>query len=428
MAFATDFNFKPGYLHYKGKDLRYYVSYRDNVNIKLSRLYHIYYTNPNQPYNYSFLISDIETSGRIIDGKTTYDACDCIGKGSDIGFDNMFRVLDNVQLDGRFLKAGYNPHLILSGDTNTSLIHKTSYSDIAAWKNKYGEDHYTDFEIVRTDSKLIINRKYSTQTSFESHTTIPANSFDQSLIPYVFMFYVQAAGGGGGPSYWESGGGGGGGGGAVIFMYNFNKGNLYIRLGAPGAGGYYDDSPQSPQGGSGSYSLIYNESHEFSIYVKAGYGAYGTDQWITKGGPGGEVSFGEFLPPNLHTMALSAFNSKFRDTCFIMCYADGGHGGNASHVSIGEPATAATGATMTYTDAVMNYTFAHEGGGIAFGGGGGGSATSTGITAPQAANNPGNSASDSDRGNGGSGAASKGVVVTSAKGGDGGTSEFQIWY
>lgn len=424
MAFATDFNFKPGYLYYKGKDLKYYVSYRDNVNIKLSGLYHIYYTNPNQPFNYSFLISDIETSGRIINGKTTYDACDCIGKGSAIGFNNMFRVLDNVELDGKFLKAGYNPHLILSGDTNTSLIHKTSYSDIAAWKNNFGENHYTDFEISRTDSKLIIRRRYSTQASWEPHTTIPASSFDQGLIPYVFMFYVQAAGGGGGPSYWESGGGGGGGGSAVIFMYNFNKGDLYIQLGAPGKGGYYNDSPQ---GGSGSTSLIYDSSRQFSIRVGAGFGASGTDEWITEGGRGGYVSFGRRVS-NFQGMTLSDFNSAFKDTCFIMCYGDGGRGGNASRVSIGEPATAATGATMTYTDAVTNYTFAHSGGETAYGGGGGGSPTSTGMAAPKAANKPGNSASDSDRGNGGSGAASKGVVVTSSAGGDGGTSEFQIWY
>lgn len=423
MAFATDFNFKPGRLCYKGKDLKYYVSYRDNVNIKLSRLYHIYYTNPNQPYNYSFLISDIETSGRIIDGKTTYDACDCISEGSDIGFNNMFRVLDNVQLDGRFLKAGYNPHLILSGDTNTSLIYKTSYSDIAAWKNKYGEDHYTDFKISRTDSKLIIDKKYSTQTQWESHTTIPASSFDQGLIPYVFMFYVQAAGGGGGPSFGSFGGGGGGGGGAVIFIYNFNKGDLYIRLGAPGAGGYYKDSPR---GGYGSYSLIYDSSDTFSIYAGAGFGAAPEEsgsEVISKGGPGGDVSFGQYKPPNLHAMTLSAFNSTFKDTCFIMCYADGGRGGNATTTAAG---TKSEGASMTYKDAVCTKSFEQAGGEGA--GGGGSSVTSAGEEVPDGINQPGTSAAESDRGNGGSGATPKGSLTFSKAGGDGGTSEFQIWY
>ena len=142
------------------------------------------------------------------------------------------------------------------------------------------------------------------------------------------------------------------------------------------------------------------------------------------------MSFGRRVS-NFQGMTLSVFNSTFKDTCFIMCYGDGGRGGNASRATTGEPATAATGATMTYTDAVTNYTFAHNGGGNTThegSAGGGGSPTSTGMTAPKGTNKPGTSASDSDRGNGGSGATPKGLAIASRAGGDGGTSEFQIWY
>lgn len=420
MAFTTDFNFKSyGRLNYKGKDLKYYVSYRPNIT-------HDYMNNIiYKPGNAErgFRVSNIATANRIAGGETTFDTCDCVGQGENIGYSRMFNTVSTYGED-TFLKAGYNPHLILSGDTNTSLIYKTAYSDTAAWKNNSGENHYTDFEISRTDSKLIIRRRYSTQASWESHTTIPASSFDQGLIPYVFMFYVQAAGGGGGPSYSQSGGGGGGGGSAVIFMYNFNKGDLYIRLGAPGKGGYYNDSPK---GGSGSASVIHDKAHNFIIHVGAGFGASGTDNWITKGGAGGKVIFSS---NSSNKMPISDFNSTFKDRCFIMCYGDGGQGGNASRVSTGESGTAGTGATMTYTDAVMNYTFAHNGGETTYegSGGGGGSPTSTGMTAPEGVNKPGTSASDSDRGNGGSGATPKGLAITSRAGGDGGTSEFQIWY
>lgn len=421
MAFTTDFNFiSHGKLNYKDKDLKYYVSYRPNINhdINYDYMKNIFYKTDSAESR--FIISNIATANRIAGGKTTSDACDCVRQGVEIGYSGMFNA---ITADGNdtFLKAGYNPHLIFSGGTNTSLIYKTAYSGA---KNNYGDDNSDLFRITRSDSKLAIDKYYGTTAGWREYAAISASSFDRGLIPYVFMFYVQAAGGGGGPSYWESGGGGGGGGSAVIFMYNFNKGDLYIQLGAPGKGGYYEDSPQ---GGSGSTSLIYDSSRQFSIRVGAGFGASGTDQWITKGGRGGYVSFGRRVS-NFQGMTLSDFNSAFKDTCFIMCYGDGGRGGNASRVSIGEPATAATGATMTYTDAVTNYTFAHNGGETAYGGGGGGSPTSTGMAAPEAANKPGNSASDGDRGNGGSGAASKGVVVTSSAGGDGGTSEFQIWY
>lgn len=416
MAFATDFNFKPGYLYYKGKDLKHYVSYRPNINHDYMK--NIFYKTDSAESR--FTISSIATADRIVGGKTTYDACDCVGQGVNIGYSGMFNTVSTYGED-TFLKAGYNPHLIFSGDTNTSLIYKTAYSGA---KNNYGDDNSDLFRITRSDSKLAIDKYYGTTAGWREYAAISASSFDKGLIPYVFMFYVQAAGGGGGPSYWESGGGGGGGGSAVIFMYNFNKGDLYIQLGAPGKGGYYNDSPK---GGSGSTSLIYDSSRQFSIRVGAGFGASGTDEWITKGGRGGYVSFGRRVS-NFQGMTLPDFNSTFKETCFIMCYGDGGRGGNASRVSTGEPATAATEATMTYTDAVTNYTFAHSGGETAYGGGGGGSPTSTGMAAPKAANKPGNSASDGDRGNGGSGAASKGVVVTSSAGGDGGTSEFQIWY
>lgn len=405
MAFATDFNFHPGYLYYKGKDLKYYVSDRPNISHNLMK--HISYKIGD--ITYIFTISDIASAAREVDGVTTYDACDCVEHGVNIGYSGMFNTVDTYGND-TFLKAGYNPHLILSGDTNTSLIYKTAYSGI---KNNHGNNYNDLFQITRSDSKLAINKYYGS-AGWREYGSIPANSFDQGLIPYVFMFYVQAAGGGGGPSYADSGGGGGGGGSAVIFMYNFNKGTLYILLGAPGKGGYYEDSPQ---GGSGSPSLIYNETSDFSIRVGAGSGASSTsdtDKRITEGGSGGKVSFG--------SMTLSAFNSTFKDTCFIMCYGNGGQGGNAL---TGEQAT---GATMTYTDAVTNYTFARYGGRTTSGGGGGGSPTSTGMTAPDSANNPGNSASDSDRGNGGSGASAKGLLMTSRAGGDGGTSEFQIWY
>lgn len=414
MAFATDFYFKPGYLYYKGKDLKYYVSDRPNINLNYMK--HISYKIGG--LTYMFIISDIASAAREVDGVTTYDACDCVGQGVDIGYSGMFNTVGTYGKD-TFLKAGYNPHLILSGDTNTSLIYKTAYSGV---KNDYGDDHSDLFQIKRSDSKLVINKYYGTHDVWTEYATISASSFDKGLIPYVFMFYVQAAGGGGGPSYSTSGGGGGGGGSAVIFMYNFNEGNLYIQLGAPGKGGYYNDSPK---GGSGSTSLIYNESiydesHNFSIRVGAGFGASGTDKWITEGGQGGHVNF--------QGLTLSDFNSTFKDTCFIMCYGDGGRGGNASRA--GEPATAATGATMTYTDAVTNYTFEHSGGETTYdgSGGGGGSPTSTGMTAPNGVNKPGTSASDSDRGNGGSGATPKGALITSKAGGDGGTSEFQIWY
>lgn len=423
MAFTTDFNFiSHGKLNYKDKDLKYYVSYRPNINhdINYDYMKNIFYKTDSAESR--FIISNIATANRVAGGKTTSDACDCVGQGVDIGYSGMFNA---ITADGNdtFLKAGYNPHLIFSGDTNTSLIYKTAYSGA---KNNYDDDNSDLFRIKRYNSKLAIDKYYGTTAGWREYAAIPANSFDKGLIPYVFMFYVQAAGGGGGPSYWESGGGGGGGGSAVIFMYKFTKYYLYIQLGAPGKGGYYNGSPQ---GGSGSTSLIYDddESHNFSIRVGAGFGASGTDQWITKGGRGGYVSFGRRVS-NFQGMTLSDFNSAFKDTCFIMCYGDGGRGGNASRVSTGEPATAATGATMTYTDAVTNYTFAHDGGKTAFGGGGGGSPTSTGMAAPIAANKPGNSASDSDRGNGGSGASSKGVAVISSAGGDGGTSEFQIWY
>lgn len=416
MAFTTDFNFGSyGRLNYKDKDLKYYVSYRPNIN-------HDYMNNIiYKPGNAErgFRVSNIATANRIAGGETTSDACDCVGQGVDIGYSGMFKYGEDT-----FLKAGYNPHLILSGDTNTSLIYKTAYSGV---KNDYGDDHSDLFQITRYDSKLVINKYYGTDDVWTEYAAISASSFDKGLIPYVFMFYVQAAGGGGGPSYWDSGGGGGGGGSAVIFMYNFNKGDLYIQLGAPGKGGYYEDSPQ---GGSGSTSLIYDESHNFSIRVGAGFGASGTDKWITKGGQGGYVSFGRRVS-NFQGMTLSVFNSTFKDTCFIMCYGDGGRGGNASRATTGEPATAATGATMTYKDAVTNYTFAHNGGGNTThegSAGGGGSPTSTGMTAPKGTNKPGTSASDSDRGNGGSGATPKGLAITSRAGGDGGTSEFQIWY
>ena len=413
MAFTTDFNFGSyGRLNYKGKDLKYYVSYRPNIN-------HDYMNNIiYKPGNAErgFRVSNIATANRIAGGETTSDACDCVGQGVDIGYSGMFKYGEDT-----FLKAGYNPHLILSGDTNTSLIYKTAYSGV---KNDYGDDHSDLFQITRSDSKLAINKYYGTTTGWREYAAISASSFDQGLIPYVFMFYVQAAGGGGGPSYGDSGGGGGGGGSAAIFMYNFNKGNLYIQLGAPGKGGYYNDSPK---GGSGSTSLIYDESHNFSIRVGAGFGASGTDKRITKGGQGGFVSFDRRVS-NFQGMTLSDFNSTLKDTCFIMCYRDGGRGGNASNSAAGEPATAATGATMTYTDAVTNYTFAHDGGETTSGGGGGGSPTSTGMAAPKDTNKPGTSASDSDRGNGGSGATSKGLAITSRAGGDGGTSEFQIWY
>lgn len=420
MAFTTDFNFGSyGRLNYKGKDLKYYVSYRPNIN-------HDYMNNiiykPGDAER-GFRVSNIATADRIVGGKTTYNACDCVGQGENIGYSGMFNTVGTYGKD-TFLKAGYNPHLIFSGDTNTSLIYKTAYSGV---KNDYGDDHSDLFRITRSDSKLAINKYYGTHDVWTEYAAISASSFDKGLIPYVFMFYVQAAGGGGGPSYWDSGGGGGGGGSAVIFMYNFNKDDLYIQLGAPGKGGYYEDSPQ---GGSGSTSLIYDESHNFSIRVGAGFGASGTDHWITKGGQGGYVSFGRRVS-NFQGMTLSVFNSTFKDTCFIMCYGDGGRGGNASRATTGEPATAATGATMTYTDAVTNYTFVHNGGdnttyeGSA---GGGGSPTSTGMTAPKGTNKPGTSASDSDRGNGGSGATPKGLAIASRAGGDGGTSEFQIWY
>lgn len=426
MAFRTDFNFKPGYLSYKGKDLKNYVAYRANVNIKSNQLYHMFHRKPNSSFDY-FLVSDIETSGRIVGDTTTYDACDCVSVGADIGFSGMFSVLDTVKLDG-FLKAGYNPHLLIeTGGTNISLIYKTAYSGA---KNNYGDDNNILFQITRSDSKLAINRYYGTSVGWREYASIPGSSFDQGLIPYVFMFYVQAAGGGGGPSFNTYGGGGGGGGGAVIFMYNFTKGDLYIQLGAPGKGGYYEDSPR---GGSGSYSLIYDTSRKFSIYVAPGYGAspYATgSKIISKGGSGGDVSFGQYVYPNLHALSLSAFNSTFTDTCFIMCYADGGRGGNATTTVAG---TKAEGASMTYKDAVFAKTFKQAGGkdpdtinGI--GGGGGASATSAGVDVLSGENRPGASAAESDRGNGGSGASRKGVLILSSAGGDGGTSEFQIWY
>lgn len=422
MAFATDFNFKPGYLYYKGKDLKYYVSYRNNVNVKSNRLYHIYHTKPNSSSDY-FLVSDIKTSGRVVNDETIYDACDCAGVGSDIGFNGMFSVLDN----DKFLKAGYNPHLLIEiGGNNVSFIYKTAYSGT---KNDYGDDNNDLFQITRSDSKLAINKYYGTTAGWREYGSIPASSFDQGLIPYVFMFYVQAAGGGGGPSFNTYGGGGGGGGGAVIFMYNFNKGDLYIQLGAPGKGGYYEDSPR---GGSGSTSLIYDSSRQFSIRVGAGFGAApdGTgSKIISKGGRGGYVSFGRHVSM-FQGMALSDFNSTFKDTCFIMCYADGGRGGNATTTVAG---TKAEGASMTYKDAVFTKTFEQAGGkdpdminGI--GGGGGASATSAGVNVLSGENRPGVSAAESDRGNGGSGASRKGVLITSKAGGDGGTSEFQIWY
>ncbi len=419
MAFTTDFNFGSyGRLNYKDKDLKYYVSYRPNI--PFNYMNNIVYKPGNAEHN--FRVSNIATANRVAGGVTTFDTCDCVEQGVEIGYSGMFNA---ITTDGNdtFLKAGYNPHLILSGDTNTSLIYKTAYSGV---KNDYGDDHSDLFQITRSDSRLAINKYYGATAGWREYDSIPASSFDQGLIPYVFMFYVQAAGGGGGPSYSQSGGGGGGGGSAVIFMYNFNKGELYIQLGAPGKGGYYNDSPK---GGSGSTSLIYDDLHSFSIRVGAGFGASGTDQWITKGGRGGYVSFGRRVS-NFQGMTLSDFNSTFKDTCFIMCYGDGGQGGNASRVATGESGTAGTGATMTYTDAVTNYTFAHNGGETTYegSGGGGGSPTSTGMTAPEGVNKPGTSASDSDRGNGGSGATPKGLAITSRAGGDGGTSEFQIWY
>ncbi len=416
MGFQTDFNFGSyGRLNYKDKDLKYYVSYRPNI--ASNYMNNIFY-KPGSA-NQSFSISSIATADRVVDGVTTFDACDCVGEGVDIGYSGMFNAVGTYKQ--AFLKAGYNPHLIRSRYTTTSLIYKTSYSDIAAWKNKDGENHYTDFEIARTDSKLIINRKYSTQTKWESHTIIPASSFDQGLIPYVFMFYVQAAGGGGGPSFGSFGGGGGGGGGAVIFMYNFNKGNLHIRLGAPGAGGYYQDSPR---GGSGSYSLISDSSLRFSIKVKAGQGAEPEkdgSNTIIVGGAGGKVIFSS---NSSYDMTISEFNETFKDTCFIMCYADGGLGGNATTTTIA--GTKSEGASMTYKDGVTQKTFSHSGGEGT--GGGGSSVTSAGKEVPDGINQPGASAAEYDRGNGGSGATPKGAFTSSKAGGDGGTSEFQIWY
>ena len=433
MAFTTDFNFiSRGKLNYKGKDLKYYVSYRPNINhyINYDYMKNIFYKTDSAESR--FIRSNIATANRIIGGETseptetTYDACDCVGQGVDIGYDGMFNAVGTYGED-TFLKAGYNPHLIFSGDTNTSLIYKTAYSGA---KNNYGDDNSDLFRITRSDSKLAINKYYGTTAGWREYAAISASSFDRGLIPYVFMFYVQAAGGGGGPSFNIYGGGGGGGGGAVIFMYNFNKGDLYIQLGAPGKGGYYEDSPR---GGSGSDSLIYDSSGKFSIHVKPGYGAAPNvtgSKIISKGGSGGSVRFGRYVYPNLQAMTLSAFNGTFKDTCFIMCYADGGRGGNATTTVVG---TKAEGASMTYKDAVLTKAFEQAGGkdpdvinGV--GGGGGASATSAGIDVLSGENRPGASAADSDRGNGGSGASRKGVLILSSAGGDGGTSEFQIWY
>ena len=422
-TFQTDFNFGSyGKLSYNGKDLKYYVSYRPNITSNY--MDHIFYKPSNAVQ--SFRVSNMTTADRVVAGSTIFDVCECIGKGEDIGYSGMFNTVHTYG-DDTFLKAGYNPHLILSGSTNTSLIYKTAYSGA---KNNYGDDNNILFQITRSNSKLAINRYYGTSVGWREYASISGSSFDQGLIPYVFMFYVQAAGGGGGPSFGVYGGGGGGGGGAVIFMYNFNKGDLYIQLGAPGKGGDYGDSPR---GGSGSYSLIYDTSRKFSIYVQPGHGAEPDvtgSKIISKGGSGGDVSFGEFLPPNLHTMTLSAFNSKFKDTCFIMCYGDGGRGGNATTTAVG---TKAEGASMTYNDRVTQKIFSQDGGkdpdtinGI--GGGGGASITSAGIDVLSGSNRPGMSAADTDRGNGGSGASRKGLAVTSSAGGDGGTSEFQIWY
>lgn len=416
MAFITDFNFGSyGRLNYKDKDLKYYVSYRPNITFNYMN--NIVYKPGNAEHN--FRVSNMVTADRKVDGVTTYKVCGCVGHGVDIGYSGMFNTVGTYDKDA-FLKAGYNPHLIFSGDTNISLIYKTAYSGA---KNNYGDNNNDLFQITRSDSKLVINKYYGTTAGWREYAAVSASSFDQGLIPYVFMFYVQAAGGGGGPSFNTYGGGGGGGGGAVIFMYNFNKGDLYIQLGAPGKGGYYEDSPR---GGSGSYSLIYDSSRQFSIYVEPGYGAAPNatgSKIISKGGSGGAVSFGQYVYPNLHALSLSAFNSTFTDTCFIMCYADGGRGGNAATTTAG---TKSEGASMTYKDGVTQKTFSQAG--STFTGSGGASATSIGMEAPINANLPGVSATDSDRGNGGSGASRKGVLMLSSAGGDGGTSEFQIWY
>lgn len=425
MAFRTDFNFSPDKLYYKNKDLKYLVSYRPNITA--SHLNNIFYKLMGS--NAAFAVSNMTTADRVVDGVTTFDACDCVGEGVDIGYSGMFNAVGTYKQ--AFLKAGYNPHLTLSGSTNTALIYKTD--DASGWKNKRGDNYYVIFEISRSDSKITIRRNYSTVGKWESHTTIPANSFDQGVIPYVFMFYVQAAGGGGGPSFGLSGGAGGGGGGACIFMYNFSSGNkLYIRLGAPGAGGNYSNS--DPQGGTASLSLIYDDTQDFNIILYGGGGASratSSSNIISNGGFGGDVVFSSSMYPTVSPVNITYFNNYHTDRCFAMCSGAGGAGGNCAPTSsIGEKGS---GASMTYRDNVATWTFAHPGGSAQFdnydgGAGGGGSATSDGMSASTENNQDGTSAASYDRGNGGSGATTKGFAIKSHPGGNGGRPGFEIWY
>lgn len=426
MPYTTDFSFRPGYLYYKGKDLKHYVA-GSRKGMTSTILNNIYYS----PSHYVLSTLSVgKTSGRIVNGTTTYDACECIGAGKDIDFNGIFPVIDGVE---SFLKAGYNPHLVMKDGTNSSFIYEAT--DTSGDTNTPGNDHYITFKISRSDSAITIRKKDSTSTSgdWKLHSQMFSNIFDHNLIPYVFLFYVQAAGGGGGPSYGVSGGGGGGGGGAAIFMYNFNKGDLFIRLGAPGAGGSYSRS--NPQGGSGSDSIIYDSSENFRIYIGSGFGASPSpsdNNVIGKGGAGGSVKFYQQVSqptPHFEVMDLSNFNTTFKDKCFVMCYGNGGDGGS---IPIGGSSTIpADGASMTYSDVVLEHTFTQNGGAtssIAIGGGGGASVSSEGVDSPSAVNAPGISAASTDRGNGGSGASAKGWGIPSSDGGSGGRAGFEIWY